>query len=232
VPKSNAERQRFEALFKWMLDDGASFDKLKMRYYSDNYRGVHASRDIPKGETILYVPLKEIITLEMCMQSPIGIQMFNRGFRQRLLSPKHSFFSCFIMEETRKPDSYWAKYIDILPKSFEVYPIFYTEEEMSWLENTDMVRMVKTKLEDMKKDYDTITTEVPDFKQFPLKEYMEKRLLVASRIFGIDIYDNKTDGFVPYADMLNHKRPRETSWTYCNKRQGFIIEAIVDIKRG
>ena len=59
-----------------MKDSGAQFDKLKMRYYDLNYRGVHASRFIKKGETILYVPLKEIITLEMCMDSPIGKPMF------------------------------------------------------------------------------------------------------------------------------------------------------------
>lgn len=58
------------------------------------------------------------------------------------------------------------------------------------------------------------------------------RLLVASRIFGIAVNGHKTDGFVPYADMLNHKRPRETSWTYDDTRQGFIIDAIVDIERG
>jgi len=37
---------------------------------------------------------------------------------------------------------------------------------------------------------------------------------------------------VAYADMLNHKRPRQTSWTYTDDREGFIIEALEDIKRG
>lgn len=55
-----------------MKADGAEYDKLKMRYYSDNYRGCHAARPIAAGETVLFVPLKEIITLEMCMSSPIG----------------------------------------------------------------------------------------------------------------------------------------------------------------
>jgi len=32
--------------------------------------------------------------------------------------------------------------------------------------------------------------------------------MTASRIFGINVNGVKTDGFVPYADMLNHKRPR------------------------
>ena len=56
--------------------------------------------------------------------------------------------------------------------------------------------------------------------------------MVASRIFGIDVEGVKTDGFVPYADMLNHKRPRQTSWSYTDDRRGFIIEALEDIKRG
>jgi len=40
-----------------MQNGGADFSKLKLRYYSDNYRGVHASRDIKNGENILIVPL-------------------------------------------------------------------------------------------------------------------------------------------------------------------------------
>ena len=32
--------------------------------------------------------------------------------------------------------------------------------------------------------------------------------------------------------MLNHKRPRQTNWTYTDDREGFIITALEDIKRG
>ena len=67
-----AEKERFETMFGWMLEHGANFDKLKVRYYAPDYRGVHAARDIKKGETILYVPKHEIITLEMAFASPIG----------------------------------------------------------------------------------------------------------------------------------------------------------------
>ena len=56
--------------------------------------------------------------------------------------------------------------------------------------------------------------------------------MVSSRIFGITVNGVKTDGFVPYADMLNHKRPRQTTWYYSDERQGFIIEACDDIPRG
>jgi protein-histidine N-methyltransferase len=73
---------------------------------------------------------------------------------------------------------------------------------------------------------------VPEFSQFPIHEYSEIRMMVSSRIFGIQVEGVKTDGFVAYADMLNHKRPRQTTWTYTDDRKGFIIEAMDDIKRG
>jgi histone-lysine N-methyltransferase SETD3 len=57
-------------------------------------------------------------------------------------------------------------------------------------------------------------------------------MMVSSRIFGITVNGVKTDGFVPYADMLNHKRPRQTTWYYSDERKGFIIEACDDIPRG
>lgn len=56
--------------------------------------------------------------------------------------------------------------------------------------------------------------------------------MVSSRIFGIQVEGVKTDGFVAYADMLNHRRPRQTTWSYTDEMQGFIIEALDDIKRG
>ena len=227
------EKVRFETMFNWMKKDGAEFDKLKMRYYAPDYRGVHAAREIQKGETILYVPKKEIITLEMAMESPIGAKMKAKNHRQRLISPKHSFLATYIMQDRRKEGgSYYDDYIDILPKAFDNFPIFYSIEERKWLEGSPFQNQISEKIKDIKQDYKMICDEVPEYTQFTLKEYSEIRMMVCSRIFGIEIEGVKTDGFVPYADMLNHKRPRQTAWTYTDDREGFIIEALEDIKRG
>lgn len=130
------ERKRFNELFDWMKHGGSEFDKLKLRYYSADYRGVHAAKNIAYGETILYVPLKQLLTLDMAMQSPIGKQMYALGFRETLLSPKHSFLATLLMEEKRKPDSQFLKYIDILPKGFTNFPIFYSKEERELLDGS------------------------------------------------------------------------------------------------
>jgi hypothetical protein len=69
---------------------------------------VHAARNIKKDETILFVPLKMLLTLDMAMVSPIGVKMAARNFRNRLISPKHSFLSTLLMEELLKLDSQFA----------------------------------------------------------------------------------------------------------------------------
>jgi histone-lysine N-methyltransferase SETD3 len=129
IAKDHPERSRFETLLDWLKRGGSEFGKLKIRYYSADYRGVHAARDIKKGETILYVPKEQIITLEMAFASPVGSKMYEKGLRQRLISPKHTFLSTFVMQERRKPQSDWQYYIDILPKNYSNFPIFFTDEE-------------------------------------------------------------------------------------------------------
>ena len=116
LSKDNPEVMRFDKMMKWLSDGGSKFDKLKIRYYGQDYRGVHAARDIKQGETILYIPKEQIITLEMAFASPVGSKMYEKGLRQRLISPKHSFLATFVMQERRKPATIWDPYIDILPK--------------------------------------------------------------------------------------------------------------------
>ena len=81
IALDHPERARFETLLNWLREGGSTFDKLKIRYYTADYRGVHAARDIKKGEIILLVPKHQIITLEMAMTSPVGRKMYEKGLR-------------------------------------------------------------------------------------------------------------------------------------------------------
>ena len=158
--------------------------------------------------------------------------MYEKGLRTKLISPKHSFLGSYILQEKRKNQQEFAEYLDILPKGLNDFPIFFTDSELKYLKGSPFLDQVHEKIEDIKTDYDLICKEVPDFQEFTLREYSEVRMIVSSRIFGIQVNGVKTDGFVPLADMLNHKRPKQTTWYFCDERQGFIIEASDDIARG
>ncbi len=85
LPLDHSERKRFE-MFECMKNYCAYFEKLKLRFYTEDYRGFHASSSIKKGETILLVPLQSLITLYMAMESPIGSLIIANNFRERLIS--------------------------------------------------------------------------------------------------------------------------------------------------
>ena len=125
---------RFNKFVGWLQKGGTMFDKIKIRYYSPDYRGVHARTKIRKNEVFLLIPKERIITLEMAKSAPIGAKM--ELAHLSLLSPKHSFLSSFVLQERRKPDSIWEPYLDILPKCLSSFPVFFTPEEKKWLEGS------------------------------------------------------------------------------------------------
>ena len=47
VPLDHPERAKFNQMETWLKTGGATFPKLKMRYYNVDYRGVHSTTFIP-----------------------------------------------------------------------------------------------------------------------------------------------------------------------------------------
>lgn len=178
----------------------------------------------------MYIPKKHIITLELAKAAPVGAKMMAANLS--LLSPKHCYLSSFLLQERRKEDSFWQPYLHILPQYFSSFPIFYSTEEKSMLAGSPFLDTIAEKQGDIETDYNAICAVAPEFADYPIEEFSRMRMAVASRIFGMDIDGVKTDGFVPLADMLNHRRPRQTSWTYDQVKDGFVIEALEDIQRG
>lgn len=72
----------------------------------------------------------------------------------------------------------------------------------------------------------------PDFGRFTVHDFSWARMMVASRNFGITIDKSKTDALVPFADMLNHFRPRETKWTFDQDTYCFTISTLKKLKAG
>ncbi|CAD8175344.1 unnamed protein product [Paramecium octaurelia] len=224
------ELERQKTLLEWLKQGKAQFPKIKIECYSESYRGVNAKQKINAKELILFIPKSHMITLEMAKETPVAKKMIQ--FRLDLLSPKHSFLSTFLLQEKSRPNSFWKPYLDILPQSYPSFPIFFNNYDLDWLQGSPSLKQINDKLSDLKKDYNDICNVAPEFSQYSFYEFCWARMTASSRIFGINIKGVKTDAFVPLADMLNHKRPKLTSWCYSEEKQGFIIETDEKIDRG
>jgi len=225
----NPENDKFDRLIDWLLRGKCRFPSLYLKYYSPEYRGVHALTRINKDEVVLEVPLSHIMTSEVARASDIGQKITASGVD---LNSTHTFLACYLLQERDNPTSFWKPYIDILPKAFSNLPIFFNQDELSYLKGSFSLGKIADRHAELKEEYDNICNAVPEFSKWKLDDFIWARSVVITRIFGLVINNGKTDGLVPMADMLNHKRPRETSWTYEDAKGAFTITALRSMNRG
>ena len=55
-------------MIEWLGDGGVDTSKVCIYEYAENYRGLHAAKDIKKDEIILFVPDEYIISYAFVMK--------------------------------------------------------------------------------------------------------------------------------------------------------------------
>ena len=190
---------------------------------------MHALSKVPNNRVILEVPLSHIMTSDVAKQSELGQKIIKSGCE---LNSTHSYLAAYLLQERHNPNSFWKPYLRILPQHYRNMPIFFEGADLDLLRGSFSLRKIIDRQEELKDEFENICRHVPEFRQFGLEEFVWARLVVITRIFGLVVAGNKTDGLVPMADMLNHKRPRETSWTFDDARGSFTITSLKPMARG
>ena len=67
---------KFDALVRWLAENGTKFPDLYLKKYAPAVRGVHAHRDIGPYKPILQVPLSCLITDKMGRNCEFGSRVF------------------------------------------------------------------------------------------------------------------------------------------------------------
>jgi len=102
-------------------------------------------------------------------------------------------------------------------------PIFFEDEELKQLKGSFTLKMISDRKVSLKLEYDNIVKHVDEFGKYHHLDFSWARVAVITRVFGFEVRGRKTEGLVAMADMLNHKRPNETSWTFDDSRNAFTI---------
>jgi histone-lysine N-methyltransferase SETD3 len=215
-----------------LYKNGVYINKLDVSFPNSYNRCVIATEDINNKEIILSIPLNSLITLELAQESEIG-KFLTPEILNKLNSPNHCVFSSYLLQEMNKKElSKWSFYFNMLPTSFDSFPIFYKAEELEWLKETQFYSTLLIKQREILQDYNILCKSIEQYKQFSYESFLKVRMIVASRIFGVKIKNKKSDVLAPYADMLNHHRPKQTYWNYEDESESFVISASVPIKKG
>lgn len=139
----------------------------------------------------------------------------------------------FVLTDRKYPGSFFKPYYDILPPKLGNMPISWTQEQLDLLKGSFLVPQIKERRSAIEEDYSSICAIAPELKELcNLEEFKWARMMVCSRNFGIVVNGLRTAALVPYADMLNHKRPRESKWQFDDMVQSFTISSIQDMSVG
>ena len=239
VQEQEQAEDKFTLFVKWMKEHGAKFPDQHLVKYTEECRGVHAKKDIPRDRQIAFVPLKLLIHEGHGQNTKVGAKVWNSP-NNNIIVPAHTQVIIYMLLQGartaargEKCDAFHAPYYKILPENFDCFPIFWNKEEMSWLEGSDLVRQIRDRRRNILADHHEVSRIYPEWsEQFTEEDFLWCRTAVGSRNFGININGVKRTTMVPWADMLNHFRPRETSWTFDNSQQGFTMTSLKQLSSG
>ncbi len=200
---------------------------------SNEMRSVHATSPIPPHTICVSIPKSCLITVEMGQQTPIGKIILHSDVE--LDAPKHIFLMIYLLwdRKVNGSKSFFAPYYAILPQTLRNMPIFWNETELQYLQGSHLLTQITDRSDAIQEDYERICAISPEFTSIAtLDEFRWARMIVCSRNFGLLINGHRTSALVPHADMLNHHRPRETKWTFCEESQCFTITTLQSIGAG
>ena len=195
-----------------------------------------ATRDIKKGETMLFVPDHLVLSLEKGKESELGKLMTEKRLvpgGYRLNAPTMAVLAINNLQENDKgKDSLFYHHLQVQP-GVEDFPVYFTEEERSYLKGSPFLEYLDQEIEDIRYDYSLITRDIPEIGQrYSKEDFTKAKMLVISRNFGVTRQGVETNIQVPIADMFNTKHPKNALWYYEDSRNGFVVEAVNDIKKG
>lgn len=226
---------KYARFLSWLADNGAVISpSVSLFSVSESQRGVRTERTIAPQTVVVAVPLDCLITDYMGRtQTKTGKLVFSQN--PTLSAPALLSVVMFILEHQRLGEqSFFHPYLDILPQDWSNFPIFWRSEDLQeWLQGSPLVQDVEDRMETMEQDYEEICRLAgPAVFDFTFQEFLSARTCVGSRNFGIQVDGQKRTTMVPFADMLNHLRPRQTSWTFDARSRCFTITSLQPIPGG
>jgi histone-lysine N-methyltransferase SETD3 len=220
-----ASQEKYNRFFRWMLANGAEFSNLILKQYAPGHRGLLARRNIPPNHTFMSIPRALLITRELCLSSNIGQRLSRYD-----METEEMVIAAFLLQERDDSNSKWQPYISSLPEDFSFMPVFYSNEFIAkWLKGSVAVGKIRECQKLLRTEYTQLCRVTL---QWSFEEFAWASLVVLTRQFCITVEGEETTALVPLADLLNHKRPKESVWDYSDHDGGtFIVTSLVDIKK-
>ncbi|CAG8577673.1 22710_t:CDS:2 [Dentiscutata erythropus] len=213
----------------WLIENGATFPKVKFDKDEDGMGGCYAVQPIHPDEIIASLPLKLTISYKLAREH---LPMLD------LLGCRAVLATFLAHERLLGKSSFYYSYINILP-TYIPTPLMYTEQEMSWLRGTNLGYGVESRKELLKKEFDEVLKVVSNGEFINVNGLTWELYLWACNIISSRCFPNKLidpddvevkEALFPLIDSFNHKPRQKITWEIHEKNElrlvaGNYIEA-------
>ena len=168
-----------------------------------------ATKEFKKGDVVIFIPQTLIISESKIIHNPINQKIIsNTKFSENLNSLQHTLGQVWLTEAMNEPNSSLKPFLDILPEDVSEFPIMFGQEEKNLLQGSNLLVIIEKTYSEIKDDYDLLC-EIPSFKtNISWTNFLKTRMLIQSRIFSYEKGSETCMSMVPFADLLNHDKPR------------------------
>ena len=117
---------------------------------SPGNNGLVATEDIEEEDDLMFVPehwlLKEVVAERSKIYQVLAENEFE-GYDSGIA------YTVYLLEQSRVPNSYWKNYLNILPKDFSEFPLFWSDEDLEWLKGSTLQKAIQNRRKGLENDY-------------------------------------------------------------------------------
>lgn len=216
------------ALLEWLARHGGDASALRVVRYPGGERGVVARRDLADGDVIVRVPEALVVTPERARRSDAGRAMAAAGLGG---ASDGAAVTAWLLAEQGAPSSPWREYLASLPASMRHAPALFDDAELAPLEGTEALALTLAWRAALRDEHARLRAALPGF-DVAEGDYLRARLTVGSRLFAMTVDGRATSGLVPVADMLNHARAADATWSFEETSRSFVVRALNRVAAG
>lgn len=132
--RSRNKDEKYDTLYSWAVQNGAKFNKFKIKYLmKDNRFGV-AQENIDTGDNIVTIPEEIIITEVHPLVKPTCEKYKIEG---------QKCMATYMCSELKNQNNFFKAYFDFLPNDFQNYPAFFTKTELNLIKGSTLMEKRK-----------------------------------------------------------------------------------------
>ena len=180
-------------LKSWLLKGGAIIDS-KLNIKKDNReRSIQSTGLIKESTEILKIPKKLFIYSDMGLDT-IYYNNLNRDMFNSLTKDKNIILLVFylLQEYLKETESDFVNYFETLPTNINHIPIFWTEDELTFLNGSPILDIIQKRKIDLINQYSNLCLMSKEFKSDCNKStFLWLRTIVGSRNFSLKINEKK-----------------------------------------